>query len=306
MGIGLRYSLSALRMFKTVADLGSLTDAADKLGRTPSTISMALKAFEEDLGAPLFQAERKNRLTPTGQFVRDRANDVLVQYDRAVAAMQAFVRNQTGRVDLACVPSVAVSILPHVLAEFREKYPQVEIAVHDADSPSVVEAVESGKVGLGVASVRADKPDLRFDPLFSDALGIVCRADDVLAQQQGPISWDMLRDRVLIGNGISGLIGAEEFKELKSRAPMTVYNVLSLLALVRAGVGVTILPRLSLSPAEQDLSFVRLSDPSARRTVGLVSRSSEVASPAADTFARETRFVVRSLAADLGLELPAG
>lgn len=299
----MRYSLSALRVFKVVADLGSLTEAAEKLGRTPSTISMALKTFEDELGVKLFQSERKNRLTPTGQFVRDRANDVLIQYERAISSMEAYARNQTGRVDLACVPSVAISILPSVLLHFRAKYPGVEINVHDADSPSVVEAVLAGKVGLGVASIRRDQPDLDFKPLFNDALGIVCKTDDPLVRHDGPVSWDTVRGRTLLGNGITGLMDSVPFSELVSKAPIKVYNVLSLLALVRADVGITVLPRLSLPPSEHDLHFVALKDPMARRTVGLLFRASEVASPAEEAFARELQSVVNAVSAELDLQI---
>nr|WP_161808089.1 LysR family transcriptional regulator [Mesorhizobium sp. 1M-11] len=289
-------------MFKVVADLGSITEAAERLGRTPSTISMSLKTFEEELGVRLFQSERKARLTPTGQFVRDRANDILSQYERGIASMEAFARNQTGRVDLACVPSVATSILPRVLLHFRSKHPAVEINVRDADSPSVIEAVLTGKVGLGVATVRKSEADLEFKPLFKDALGIVCRKDDPLTRQGEPIDWDMVGERTLLGNGITGLIGSTSFTELESRAPIKVYNVLSLLALVRAGVGITILPRLSIPSSERDLSFVPLKDPLATRTVGLLSRSTEVPSPAAEAFARELWNVVDSSRSELGLE----
>lgn len=299
----MRYSLSALRVFKVVADLGSITEAAERLGRTPSTVSMALKTLEEDLGVKLFQSERKNRLTPTGQFVRDRANDILTQYERAVSSIEAFARNRTGRVDLACVPSVAVSILPRVLLHFRAKYPAVEISVHDADSPSVVEAVLAGKVGLGVASIRRDQPDLDFKPLFNDALGIVCKVDDPLVRHDGPVSWETVRGRTLLDNGITGLMDSIPFSELISRAPIKVYNVLSLLALVRAEVGITVLPRLSLPPSEHDLRFVALKDPMARRTVGLLSRSMEVASPAEEAFARELKSVVSAVSAELGLRI---
>jgi DNA-binding transcriptional LysR family regulator len=299
----MRYSLSALRVFKVVADLGSLTEAAEKLGRTPSTVSMALKTFEDELGVKLFQSERKNRLTPTGQFVRDRANDVLIQYERAISSMEAYARNQTGRVDLACVPSVAISILPPVLLHFRAKYPGVEISVHDADSPSVMEAVLAGKVGLGVASIRRDQSDLDFEPLFKDALGIVCKADDPLTRHEGPVPWDAVRERTLLGNGITGLPDSTQFSDLVSRAPIKVYNVLSLLALVRADVGITVLPRLSLPPSEHGLCFVALKDPMARRTVGLLSRSMEVASPAEEAFSRELKSVIKAISAELGLQI---
>src|SRR5690606_10677276 len=123
----------------------------ERLGRTPSTISMALKSFEEEVGVPLFETERKNRPTKTGSFIQMQAREVLQHYERAIASIQAFARNQTGRVDLACVPSVAISVLPEVMLNFRRLHPEVEIDVHDADSPTVVDSVASGKVGLGVA-----------------------------------------------------------------------------------------------------------------------------------------------------------
>jgi DNA-binding transcriptional LysR family regulator len=93
------------------------------------------------------------------------------------------------------------------------------------------------------------------------------------------------------------------FSELVSKAPIKVYNVLSLLALVRADVGITVLPRLSLPPSQHDLRFVALKDPMARRTVGLLSRSTEVASPAAEAFARELQSTVGALSAELGLQI---
>ena len=55
-----------LRCFATVARSGNLADAGDKLGRTPSAVSMMLKQFEEHLGAPLFESERKSKLTALG------------------------------------------------------------------------------------------------------------------------------------------------------------------------------------------------------------------------------------------------
>ncbi|MFU0507825.1 LysR substrate-binding domain-containing protein [Pseudaminobacter sp. NGMCC 1.201702] len=81
------------------------------------------------------------------------------------------------------------------------------------------------------------------------------------------------------------------------------YNVLSLLALVRADVGITVLPRLSLPPSEHDLRFIALEDPLARRTVGLLSRSSEVASPATEAFARVLHRIVMTIGDELDLEL---
>lgn len=280
----MRYSLSSLRVFSVVAEVGSITEAAERLGKTPSTISAALKSFEEEIGVPLFETERKNRLSKAGQFARVHAQDVLLHYDRAVAAMRAFGRNQIGRIVFACVPSVATAILPRVVLEFRDRYPGVEIEVHDMDSPSVVEAVVSGKVEFGLASMRRVRSDLWFRPLFKEALGIVCRNDDPLTGLARDAEWNDLKGRSVLANGISSYIPSLDMGELSAAVPITVYNVLSLIALVKAGVGVTILPRLSIIAGTPDVAFVPMADPDACRTVGLVARAGERLSPAADAF----------------------
>ena len=60
--------IEMLRNFVAVAELGNLNDAAERLGRTASAVSMSLKQLEDHLGAPLFETDRKNRLTALGQF----------------------------------------------------------------------------------------------------------------------------------------------------------------------------------------------------------------------------------------------
>jgi DNA-binding transcriptional LysR family regulator len=299
----MRYSLANLRTFAVVAEMGSITEAGEKLGRTPSTVSMALKALEQEIGAPLFESERKNRLSKTGMFVLAEARDLLSHHERSVAAMQAFVRNQSGRVDLACVPSVATAIVPPVLLDFRKRHPGVEINVGDADSPAVAEAVATGKVALGIASLSRARPELHFAPLFEEPLGIVCRSDDSLAQTEGSLAWHQLAGRSFLGNGISGAMEMFEPAGLLSDAPIVVHNVLSLLALVRAGIGITVLPHLSIASTREGLSFVPLSDPMARRAVGLITRSIERNSPAEEAFVAELRRSLRRRADELGIKL---
>ena len=299
----MRYALGNLRTFAMVAEMGSLTEAAEKLGRTPSTLSLALKTLEAEVGVPLFESGRKNRLSTAGQVVLAEARALLSHHERSVAAIRAFARNQAGRVDLACVPSVATAVLPVMLPAFRDSHPGVEINVYDADSPSVARAVEMGQVAFGVASLRRARPELRFEPLFQEGLGIVCRSDDRLAKTKAPVAWRDLRDRTFIGNGISRAIESPEFAASIAEPSIVVYNVLSLLALVRTGVGITVLPQLSIAAWHEGLAFVPLSEPSARRTVGLITRSIERNSPAAGVFIDMFRGVLREKASELDISI---
>ena len=85
----MRTSLATLRVFAAVAESGNIRLAAERLGRTPSSISEKLKQFEQDIGAPLFESGRKNRLTPVGSFVHTQVRDLLSHVDRKLASLHA-------------------------------------------------------------------------------------------------------------------------------------------------------------------------------------------------------------------------
>lgn len=299
-------TIANLRVFAVVADTGSIVEAARMLDRTPSAISMSLKQLESELGAPLFEGERKNRLTAVGRFTRARAGDLLNHYERALTTIEAYSRNAIGRVEIACVPSVAVTLLPGVISAFRERWPDVEIDVRDADSLSVNESVERGVVEIGVASARRGHPGLAWSPLFREPLGVVCRRDDPLREHPMPLPWSALDGRLVLANGIVRVIDDPGLREAIERSPIIVYNVLSLIALVSEGVGVTVLPRLSISRAAGEVDFLPLADPRATRHVGVLTRTGETPSPAAAAFVALLRERARATAAEHGIEVEAG
>lgn len=306
----MRVSIPSLRVFAAVAEMGSIVEAAEKLGRTPSSVSMTLKQFEEEVGGSLFETERKNRLSKVGAFVDAQVRDLLSHYDRTIASIQAFARNAIGRVDVACVPSVATTVLPEVISQFRTRWPAVEIDIRDADSRTVIEAVEAGKVEVGIASMRRERSAIRFEPLFKEPLGIICRSDDSLSAATDPLPWRALEGRILLANNISDAIDDPDFQRILTGAPIIVYNVLSLLALVRSGVGVTVLPRLSIVSSSDDIAFVPIADPDAIRIVGLVTRATEQRSPAATAFVDILKAALQKNSREFGInqlfEMPEG
>lgn len=276
--------LSHLRVFAAVAKSGSLKDAAEQLGRTVSAVSMTLKQLETEIGAKLFEADRKNRLTAVGRFMQAQITDLLLHHERCIATIRAYARTAVGRVDIVCVPSVATSLLPIVVPQFRAAHPDVEIDVRDTDSDNVVAAIEAGHAELGIGSLRRRQATFDYQPLFEDLLGIVCRKDDPLSKKRRIRNWHEIDGRTLLANGISQMIDDAAFEQRAQPAPIVVYNVLSLLALVRARVGITLLPRLSLADLAPDLAFLPIEMPTSHRSVGLLRRRGETPSPAVEQF----------------------
>ena len=276
--------IDMLRCFATVAQSGNLADAADKLGRTPSAVSMMLKQFEEHLGAPLFESERKSRLTAFGAFTLDQATRELEHFERTVASIEQFSRAKSGFVRVACVPSVAEALLPDVVRRFLQDHPGVQIDIRDMDSAGVLRELEKERVDLGLATALGMSAEIAREELFSDAFGVVCRPDHPLVEQGAPIAWPALQPWPFIANGVCRPIADETFQRIFAGSQLMVRNTTSLLALVRADVGITVLPRLAVARAEDSLYFLPVADQTARRRIDILRSAYHTLPPAALAF----------------------
>jgi len=281
--IGMAITISGLRFFVAVAESGNIASAADAQGRSISAISMALKKLEEELGGPLFETDRKTRLTELGRYTFENARACLRRYDLAIDNIRAFASGATGRLEIACVPSVASYLLPEMISEFLRAYPNVHLDIRDIDTASIEKAVVAGEVDFGIAGVPQGKGLIDFTPLFEDRFVLVCQQSDPIANKQ-KISWRSLAKQKLIANGASARVEDPKYQNIVNDTVLMVRNMTSLLALVRRGVGVTVLPYLSIPENDPTLTTLTISDDHIYRSVGIYRRAGEELSPTADAF----------------------
>jgi len=286
----LAIKIEMLRCFQTVASHGSLADAADALGRTPSAVSMMLKQFEDHIGAPLFESSRKSKLTPLGDMILAEASRELSHFDRTVAAIEGLSRAEQGHVRLAVTPSVAQSIMPPILQTYLQQHPGVSIEMIDTDSQSVHRELTSERADIGMGSLPVI-PGFERNLAFTDAFGVVCPLDHPLAKNWKRLSWADLEGRNFITNGLCGHIKDEGFQPILRDSHLMVRNTASLLSLVRAGLGVTLLPELAVLQEYDDLEFLPLKDSGARREVWIVTPPSTMLTPAARALVQAIRQV---------------
>ena len=285
--------IEALRCFATVARCGNLADAAEQLGRTPSAVSMMLKQFEQHLGAPLFESERKSKLTELGAFALEESMRELDHFERTVAAIEGFARSEAGIVRVAAVPSVAEAILPRVVRDFLLAQPGVWIDISDMDSAAILRELERERVDLGFATGIGARGGIERTILFSDAFGVVCPTDHPLTAVGDSLDWQALEPWPFIANGLCSHIADEGFQRIFAGSRLMVRNTTSLLAMVRAGVGVTVLPRLAVSRMEREVRFLPVADPAARRRIDVLRRAHVSLSPAARRFEDAVRRTAR-------------
>lgn len=284
--------IEMLRCFRTVVDHGSLAEAAQVLGRTPSAVSMMLKQFEDHIGAPLFETARKSRLTPLGQQIHAEARRELDHFDRTIATIEGLSRAEMGFVRLSVTPSLAQSLLPPVLRRFMQSHPKLRIDMADMDSAAVHQDLQAERADIGLASIGA-LHGFDCQPLFSDRFGVICRRDHLLARDWDQLTWADLAGVDFIANGLCGQIHHPDFAPILNSARLMVRNTASLLGLVRAGVGITVLPRLVMLPEFTDLAFLPLADTDARRQVWMITQPRQMLTPAARALAeaiRQARF----------------
>jgi DNA-binding transcriptional LysR family regulator len=294
--------LEALRAFVEVADHGNIKDASEKLYRTPSALSMTLKQIEDRLGCPLFETDRKSSLTDMGRFLYAQAVVLLRDYDRAMERIEAQSKARAGRLRIASVPSVATILLPPFLQVFLQDRPDLDIDLVDTDSTDVRLLVETGQVDLGIAGTGPDLPGLVCEPIFRDPFKLVCRSDSALATKGGVLEWSDLVDHPLIINEATRALPSAEFQRLARDARFSVRNVTSLLAMVSAGMGVTLLPALATVNLPALLTARPLRDPACLRTVGIHWRAGKVPSPVTSLFRNDFVAAARAHARLIGLE----
>lgn len=183
------------------------------------------------------------------------------------------------------VPSFAMTILPELVLEFTANSPNVRLDIHDMDSASIHRELDRERIDLGIVSDARPSAEVRLVELASDHFGVVMRSDNPLAGRK-KISWKALCEAELIANPLCERIDEATLHSALEGDRLRVHNTTTLLTMVRAGLGVTLLPELVCRQADSQITFRELASPVAPRRIDLISRARDTPSPATAAFAR--------------------
>lgn len=140
-----------LRHFVAVAELGSLTRAAETLGIAQPALTQSIKRMEAQLGVPLFQRSRRGTtLTTAGLAILEDVRTSLGRLDAAAAHARQIAQGQAGTLRIAFVASVSYEILPRALLSHRTAAPNVQYVLHEMTNGEQVAALEKGDIDIGV------------------------------------------------------------------------------------------------------------------------------------------------------------
>ncbi|MFQ1062013.1 LysR family transcriptional regulator [Bordetella trematum] len=257
-----------LRYFLCIAELGSLSKAADLLDQTQSSVSKQLAGLEATLGAPLFvRTGRGVVLTEMGARLHETLRPLYRDIDAAIDEARRHSHTH-GTVRLASVHTLSYYFTAEVVARFASAHPQVNLALLGRSSPDVVALVDSGKADLGfVYDVAVDVGTVISEPLFQNEMALVTRRDKP-SRPGAPLRLvgfppNYALRRMLHSSGIEATYVAEA------------ETVDTMLQLVASGVGDCILP--SRIPAQRLAEYALcqqpLESPPLRRWVVAIRRA---------------------------------
>ncbi len=285
--MAMNFELLDIRVFVAIADGKSFLRAADQLNLSQPAISRRVQKLEATVGTPLLErTTRTVRLTPAGKEILPLLRRLMEELDESLLGMMASGERQAGRLTIASIPSATVRFLPDVLEALGRDYRNVRVRVLDLSATECAEAVRTGQAEFAITLPVSSDGDMVYEPLTDDPYGLVCRKDDPLADLADPAWSDLAGLRLVTvhpGSGNRTALDAGLARAgIELRWFYEVTRLTSALALVQAGLGPSVLPRLACEgPDARDLVWRPLRGAEVTRTIGVLRRSSAKLSPAA-------------------------
>ncbi|WP_418063522.1 LysR family transcriptional regulator [Pimelobacter simplex] len=282
--------LDALVGLRAVATHGSVVAAAAATGFTPSAISQQVKRLERQTGVPLLErVGRGVMLTSHGQHLVDAGEQVLADLEQLEARLRQRSGVVAGRVRLAAFSTAMRGLVATTARDLRDAHPDLTLTLREGEPWDVVDLVASGQVELGIVhrwgGVALAVPDhVVATRLADDVADLIVHRDDPLASRARVTPHDLLDvDWIATPEGTICRQWLSRMYDGTGRPPRIAHvsaEFDSHLALVRAGLGVALVPRMGRAPLGDDLVAVPVAEPAPVRLVDALHRRTMSESPA--------------------------
>ena len=253
--------LRHLRLVLTVATLGSLTAAADRLHLTQSALSHQLRDIEDRLGTPLF-LRRNRRMIPTaaGQRVLESASSILAEIERTETAVRRLAHDRQGLLRVATECYTCYHWLPGALQEFSVTCPSVDVRIEVEATARPLPALLNGTLDLALMTSPVRDKRLATTPLFRDELLVLAAKDHPLARKPYVRASDLAAETILTYSPKEEMFVFQKLLTPAGIDPKVRQVQLTevILEMVRAGMGLAILARWVVQPYLESRAIVGL------------------------------------------------
>lgn len=237
-----------LRAFVTIVDLRSFTRAGRRLGLSQSAMSQQIAAHERMLGVRLLvRAGQGVRPTPAGEVLLQYARQILNKIDEAQRVLTEYEVTGTGVLRIGAGGAACEHVLPGVMRAFHETFPQVELRVLSAPTRLTIDRLLSGDLDVGLVTLPIAEPKLRLYDIGRDELVLVAAPSHPWAKRARVETSELAEQPLLVYERRSSSFRIVERMLLEAgvfpRVAMELDRLGAVTSMVRAGLGVAIVPR---------------------------------------------------------------
>ncbi|WP_330982528.1 MULTISPECIES: LysR family transcriptional regulator [Enterobacterales] len=270
-------TLTQIATLLAVVDFGGFTEASKRRFMTQSAVSQAIAALEEELGVTLLQRERRKeaRLTPAGERIVARMRTL----QHEVSAIRELAEQEKSApvrpLRIGCFPSICACMLPQIVRYFETHHPQIKIIPHEADNAEIIESLHQQQLDAGFVHFSA--PELYSVPVYKDKFMVVVGKQHPFARRSSVRLEDLVNEPLVISKGRYEMKIMALFKE-RNITPLINYEFShpeTALSFIRQGLGIALLPELTLKTQDPSLHSVAL-EPAFYRHISLIARDPPV------------------------------
>lgn len=283
----MRTDYLGLEAFVAIAELGSFNRAAAYLNISQTALSHRIRKLEDDLGVQIFvRTTREVSMTKVAQGLLPGVRHSLEQLSDAYENLRDLGSEARRHLAFACLPTIAYTILPPILATLAEQFPEITVRLEDRPVARVYEMVQSGEVEFGVSVLGARHWDLEVTEIHTEPYVLFVHRDHPLARNGSVERSELLglpfaqirsqsTNRQLVDDALGDYRDQIDIRYLVQNAAMA-------LSLVSENAAVTVLPSLMSDLVWPDLVALPFSDADMTRRIGVVTRAGSGLSPAGE------------------------
>ena len=276
-------TMKQLQYLVALADTQHFGRAAERCYITQSTLSAGIRDLESVLGTAV--AERTNRqvlITRAGRQIASRAKAILQEAEEVMEVARADLAPMTGELRLGVIPTIGPFLLPRILPALRERYPDLTIYLREEQTVPLLARLQEGDLDVALIALPYDTGDLAVEIVMDDEFLFACNRNHVLAGSN-EVSLEALEGAQLMlleeGHCLRGhALDVCGQGNSKIRSQFEASSLHTLVQMVAAGIGVTLIPRLAVDAhitQGTEVTLSRVSAPALRR-IGLAWRSTSL------------------------------
>lgn len=265
-------TITQINALLAVLDCGGFTEAGKRLYMTQSAVSQAISALEEELGVAIMTRERRKaiKLTPAGERIVVHLRRLMSEVNAVKEIAEQEKKDPLRLLRIGCFPSICASVLPQVVRYFEQHHPTIKIVPLEANSAEIIAAIRDNNIDAGFVHMPAE--GMFTAPVYKDRFTVVVPDNHPFAAKKTIPLHALFDEPLIVSKGRYEMSIMALFADMNI-TPKIKYEFnhpSTAMSFIRQGLGIALLPELTLKTLEQPLCSVPL-EPAFYRQISLIA-----------------------------------